>query len=213
MRMVWTLTAVGFMIIQVMQSKFTDVIIDEKSLQPHQKWFLLGFTCLEFFVLGMLECIMKIINCQVILRKMRKSNHKLPRIWKKLSVFSYQASLFVYSARNFSMSLYFGFLCVFAQQENNDNQPMSSYTGVILVLQVYLAMIRGRFYGFFMHGFLSIYFVEDDHPMFSKIRSETEEDKEYFEEEQLLCEKEKHGGLLTKRKTSLRLNQGSALST
>ena len=93
-------------------------------------------------------------------------------------MFSYHAGMFAYVARNFSMSLYFGLLTAFVSQDDNQ---VNAFSGLTLVLQVYLAIIRGRFYGFFMHVFLSPFLIEEDDDMFKSVKEERAEDEDNVE--------------------------------
>ena len=129
---------------------------------------MLAVTCFEYFLLGVLECIMKITNCEVIQGKIRGSNVNLSLMWQKIGILTYNICLLAYAIRNFSLSLYFALLSVGV---NDDSSTFpNKFTGLTLVIQIYLTIIRGRFYGFFMHGFLSTFLYEEDNPVFDKAR-------------------------------------------
>ena len=94
-------------------------------------------------------------------------------------MFSYHTGMFAYVARNFSMSLYFGLLSAFIVENNQEKSP---FAGLTLVLQVYLAIIRGRFYGFFMHVFLSPFLLEEDDDTFKRVKKGAQNDGMVLEE-------------------------------
>jgi len=181
MRLVWTSTAICYTVIVVVyRSEMFRSTGKEKYYRSPEWVALISCICVEYFTLGIVECCVKIISGETLLLNLRKSSLRLPTSWRKLFMFSYHASLFAYVIRNFSMSLYFGLLSAFVAADDNEVNPFS---GLTIVLQIYLAIIRGRFYGFFMHVFMSPFFVEEDDDMFKKVKERNISDDVLIKEE------------------------------
>ena len=175
MRLIWTATAITYgATAYFYQKSMHDIKQGNLEFDVDEFWIiLLVISCFEYLFLGCLECFVKMISFEKILSKIEKSSQHLPKCWAKLQVRTYYLALFAYAIRNFSLSLYFGLLSVIINfDEAIKDNP---YTGVTLVLQIYLAMIRGRFYGLFMHAFLSIFMIEEDDETFKKLQEDEDE--------------------------------------
>ena len=174
MRLIWTATAISYLIIVIYYRKCMFENTGDPKYEDKPAWVgMLGVICFEYLTLGMLECTMKITNSEMIREKIHRSTADLPIIWQRLCNLSYHVCVFAYAIRNFSMSLYFGLLSVGVSEDSSDYT--NPFTGLTLVLQIYLTIIRGRFYGFFMHGFLSTFLVEEDDPIFDKARVKSDD--------------------------------------
>ena len=175
MRLVWTATAITYSVVVVY---YKQAMYDLKSNSPERNQFVvdglwiatLAIACFEYFFLGCLECFVKMMSFEKILKKIRKNANRLPKKWEKLQVYTYYLCLFAYAIRNFSFSLYFGLISVYVNFD--DFISKNPYTGITVVLQIYLAMVRGRFYGLFMHALLSIFFVEDDDDTYKQLQQD-----------------------------------------
>ena len=181
MRMIWTITAIVYCVVVYhykieMYKLYENQPEKQAQYEVIPAWFvMLAFSCFEYLFLGLLECALKIISFDKVVNKIKKSSKKLPKCWGKVQVYSYYLCLFAYALRNFSLSLYFGLLSVFISYD--DLIVKNRLSGITLILQIYLAMIRGRFYGMFMHAFMSNFVVEEDDDMFKEIKQEVDSDQ------------------------------------
>ena len=177
--MIWTATAITYSVVVVYYQEkmfyLKSTASEDDVFKVDVVWIVaLALSCLEYFLLGCLECFMKMLSTDLIFSKIEISSSRLPKTWEKLQMRTYYFCLFAYAVRNFSFSLYFGLLSVFINFD--DFIAKNPYTGPTVVLQIYLAMVRGRFYGLFMHAFLSIFLAEDDDDTFKKLQEDEDND-------------------------------------
>ena len=175
MRLVWTATAISYLVVVTHHRKLMFINTNDAKYEDDPMWLaMLGVICVEYLMLGLLECVMKITNSEIVQQKIQSCHADLSKGWQILGNLAYHLCLFAYAARSFSLSLHFALLSV-ATNADNGASP-NSFAGPTLVLQIYLAIIRGRFYGFFMREFLSTFLVEKDDPMFDKAKIEKNDD-------------------------------------
>lgn len=138
-------------------------------------------TVVEYATLGMLECVIKVYTVDRLESRLTKAYIRMPSIWGKLTVGAFLLCTLTYAVRNFSMSLYFGMLSAFVTQaeqssleEMGISEPFAIYN-VVIVLQIYLAVMRGKYFNFFLKLCLG-YFLSEEEDF--KFQTDDERDEE-----------------------------------
>lgn len=163
MRLIWATTGVAYAVLQIQyhadkyakerDPKYHFGILDKVSL---------CLTALEYACLGMVESVVKVINVNTIEKRLQTYDKGIIGHWKKLCMLSYYLATLAFALRSFSMSLHFGILTAIASSSLDLTSipvQISSWEkrqkGLIIVFQIYLAIMRGKFYGFFMRSLLA----------------------------------------------------------
>ncbi|XP_076808966.1 uncharacterized protein LOC143452034 isoform X1 [Clavelina lepadiformis] len=189
MRLIWIGTAVAYsLIVLANRTKKFNETYNPKYLNTQVFVAKLITTCTEYALLSMLQCTMKIMTFETVGEKITKAEQQISSFWKKTISLTFYITILAFALRNFSMSLYFGILCTVvsqddAEQENGGGLKLGA---IIVVLQVYLAIIRGWFYGYFMKAFLSLFLVEEDDEIFLKIQNKNEDVNQSEEDHSLI---------------------------
>ena len=166
MRIIWATIAIVYAVLLIgqRQAKF-----EETREEKYDDGFLtkigLVLTAVEYACLGVVESVMKVIKVETIEKRLIAYDQEIIGKWKNLCMASYYLAFLAFALRNFSMSLYFGILSAIANSGFDligASAWKKVYNGMIVVLQIYLALIRGKFYTFFMRNLLSNFFWEVD---------------------------------------------------
>jgi len=204
MRMVWATVGIVYAVLLIEQrlAKYQKTF-DEKYNDGILVKLGLAFTALEYGCLGVVESVMKVIRVETIEKRLQTHDKGIIGKWKKLCMLSYYLASLAFALRNFSMSLYFGILSAVANSGTDTvdpitGLPMSQPTasekvqnGLVLVLQIYLALMRGKFYAFFMRNLLSNFLWEVDNETLEqdlqfKLATETKNKENMLETENLV---------------------------
>jgi len=195
MRVMWTFTAIAYaaLFITVREMKFKETsnpaYVDNDLAKVG-----LAFTTLEYGSLGVVESVLKVIKVDTFERRLAAYDSGIVGKWRKLCKLSYYLGMLAFALRNFSLTIYFAVLStvdltvtkpdkysILLLPSEQDVVQQRILQSAMLVLQVYITVVRGKFYSFFLKIFLANFLSEaDDEKLQGKLQgmllAETETD-------------------------------------
>ena len=192
MRVMWTFTAIAYaaLFIKVREMKFKETF-NPAYVDNDLTKVGLAFTTLEYGSLGVVESVLKVIKVDTFEKRLQAYDSGIVGRWRKLCKLSYYLGTVAFAFRNFSLTIYFAVLSTVDLTATPDPlylfSPLTPFEraqqhmvqSAMLVLQVYVTVIRGKFYSFFLKIFLSNFLTEvEDQQLQGKLqgmfRAETE---------------------------------------
>lgn len=163
MRLAWVATAVAFAILTLKyrRDKY-NIDFEEKYYDGNIVIARMVLTPIEYAALGVLETVSRIYTTSRVNEKVKQGRMALANPWGRIAWISYLLALIVFTFRNFILSFWFGLYSVILADEDSGNANRN----VLIVLQIYLAIMRGKFFQFYFRLFLGNYFFEDDDEQF-----------------------------------------------
>jgi len=131
----------------------------------------LAFTTLEYGSLGVVESVLKVIKMDTFEKRLQAYESGIVGRWRKLCKLSCYLGTVAFSLRNFSMTIYFAVLSTVDLTVTHqkifpltpfERAQLRMLQSAMLVLQVYITLIRGKFCSFFLKIFLSNFLTEED---------------------------------------------------
>jgi len=165
----------------------------------------LAFTTLEYVSLGVVQSVLKVIKVDTFEKRLQAYNSGIVGRWGKLCKLSYYLGMLAFALRNFSLMVYFAVLSTVDLTATNPDKysimllpseqdfvQQRILLSAMLVLQVYITVVRGKFYSFFLKIFLSNFLSEaDDEKLQTDLQGKLMTDDEIYDTKRDLLEMDK----------------------